>query len=107
MYTVTEIQIGKFDQNISNTMIYTEDGGETWHLPENKLDEYRECVTHIRGNTFIAVGPTGIDISKDNGKNWMIENRRVKNLTAIAFPKNSRVGFAVGKSGNIFKVINN
>ena len=95
------------DQNISNTMIYTEDGGETWHLPENKLDEYHECVTHIRGNTFIAVGPTGIDISKDNGKNWMIENRRIKNLTAIAFPKNSRVGFAVGKSGNIFKVINN
>ena len=95
------------DQNISNTMIYTKDGGETWHLPENKLDEYRECVTHIKGNTFIAVGPSGIDISKDNGRNWMIENRKIKNLTAIAFPKNSRVGFAVGKGGNIFKVINN
>jgi len=37
----------------------------------------------------------------------MIENRKIKNLTAIAFPKNSRVGFAVGKGGNIFKVINN
>lgn len=95
------------DQNIPNTMIYTEDGGRTWHLPENKLDEYRECVTHIRGNTFIAVGPSGIDISKDNGKNWMIENRKIKNLTTIAFSRNSRIGFAAGKSGNIFKVIKN
>ena len=94
-------------QNILNTMVFTEDGGRTWHLPENKVDEYRECVTHFNGDIFIAVGPSGIDISKDNGKNWMIENRKIKNLTAIAFAKNSNVGFAVGKNGNIYKVFNN
>jgi len=93
-------------QNILNTMVFTEDGGRTWHLPENKVDEYRECVTHFNGDIFIAVGPSGIDISKDNGKNWMIENRKIKNLTAIAFAKNSNVGFAVGKNGNIYKVFN-
>ena len=95
------------DQNISNTMIYTEDGGINWYLPDNKIDEYRECVNHFRGNIFITVGPSGIDVSKDNGRNWMIENRKINNLTAIAFAKNSNTGFAVGKSGNIFKVIRN
>jgi photosystem II stability/assembly factor-like uncharacterized protein len=95
------------NQNISNTMIYTEDGGSTWYLPENKIDEYRECVTYLYGNIFIAVGPSGIDISHDNGKNWSIENRKINNLTAIAFSKNSRTGFAVGKKGAIFKVVNN
>ena len=92
------------NQNIKNTMVYTENGGKTWHLPEKKINEYRECVVHYNENIFIAVGPSGIDISKDNGKNWIKENRRVKDLTAIAFAKNSRTGFAVGKNGKIYKL---
>ena len=92
------------NQEILNTMVFTEDGGRTWYLPENKVHEYRECVTHFKGDIFIAVGPSGIDISKDNGKNWVIENRSIKNLTAIAFAKNSRRGYAIGKNGSIFKV---
>ena len=55
----------------------------------------------FRGNIFITVGPSGVDVSKDNGRNWMIENRKINNLTAIAFAKNSNTGFAVGKSGNV------
>lgn len=91
-------------QNIKNTMVFTENGGMTWHLPETQTNEYRECVAHYRGNIFIAVGPSGIDISKDNGKNWIKETREVKDLTAIAFAKNSRIGFAVGKNGKIYKI---
>ena len=85
-------------------MVFTENGGMAWHLPETQTNEYRECVTHYRGNIFIAVGPSGIDISKDNGKNWIKETREVKDLTAIAFAKNSRIGFAVGKNGKIYKI---
>ena len=92
------------EQNIKNTMVFTENGGMTWHLPETQTNEYRECVAHYRGNIFIAVGPSGIDISKDNGKNWIKETREVKDLTAIAFAKNSRIGFAVGKNGKIYKI---
>jgi len=92
------------NQKILNTMVFTEDGGRTWYLPENKVHEYRECVTHFKGDIFVAVGPSGIDISKDNGKNWVIENRRIKNLTAIAFARNSGTGYAIGKNGSIFKV---
>lgn len=92
------------DQNIKNTMVFTENGGMTWHLPETQTNEYRECVAHYRGNIFIAVGPSGIDISKDNGKNWIKKTREVKDLTAIAFAKNSRIGFTVGKNGKIYKI---
>ena len=93
------------DQNIKNTMVFTENGGITWHLPENQTNEYRECVAHYRGNIFIAVGPSGMDITKDNGKNWTSENREVKDLSAIAFAKTSGAGFAVGKNGKIYKLI--
>jgi|TARA_B110000438_G_scaffold232953_1_gene228852 photosystem II stability/assembly factor-like uncharacterized protein len=93
------------DQNIKNTMVFTENGGITWHLPENQINEYRECVAHYRGNIFIAVGPSGMDITKDNGKNWTSENREVKDLSAIAFAKTSGAGFAVGKNGKIYKLI--
>ena len=92
------------DQNIKNTMVFTQDGGMTWHLPETQTNEYRECVAHYSGDTFIAVGPSGIDITKDNGKNWMKENQKIKNLTAIAFAKNTKEGFAVGKNGSIYKI---
>ena len=92
------------DQNIKDTMVFTEDGGITWHLPETQTNEYRECVAHYRGNIFIAIGPSGLDITKDNGKNWTKVNQKVKNLTALAFAKNSSIGFAVGKNGAIYRL---
>jgi len=92
------------DQYIENTMSYTEDGGLTWHLPENQTNQYRECVAYYRGNIFIAVGPSGFDITKDNGKNWESENREIRDLTAIAFAKGSSTGFSVGKEGKIYKI---
>jgi len=92
------------DQYIKNTMSYTEDGGLTWHLPKNQTNQYRECVAYYRGNIFIAVGPSGFDITKDNGKNWASENREIRDLTAIAFAKGSSTGFSVGKEGKIYKI---
>ena len=92
------------DQFIQNTMVYTWDGGLTWHLPETQTHQYRECVVHYRGSIFFAVGPSGIDRTKDNGKNWMSENQDVKDLTSMAFAKGSPTGFIVGKGGQIFKI---
>ncbi|MGY8780339.1 MAG: WD40/YVTN/BNR-like repeat-containing protein [Fidelibacterota bacterium] len=92
------------NQTIKNTMAFTSDGGATWHLPEKQTNQYRECVAHYRGNVFFAVGPSGFDISIDNGKNWDPEYWEVKGLTAVAFAKGSRIGFSVGKSGQIYKI---
>ena len=84
------------NQAIQNTMAHTQDGGITWHLPEKQTHQYRECVAHYRGNTFFAVGPSGFDRTTDNGKNWAPDYWEVKDLTALAFAKGSRGGFAVG-----------
>jgi photosystem II stability/assembly factor-like uncharacterized protein len=90
------------NQTVENTMAYTLDGGLNWHLPDTQTNQYRECVTHYKKDTFLAIGPTGIDMSTDNGKNWFTINQQVKGLSAIAFGKRSRTGFAVGKSGQIY-----
>ena len=92
------------NQAIQNTMAHTQDGGTTWHLPEKQTHQYRECVAHYRGNTFFAVGPSGFDRTTDNGKNWAPHYWEVKDLTALAFAKGSRGGFAVGKGGQIYKI---
>jgi photosystem II stability/assembly factor-like uncharacterized protein len=92
------------NQSIKNTMAYTNDGGATWHLPEKQTHQYRECVAHYRGNIFFAVGPSGFDMTTDNGKNWHPHYWEVNNLTAVAFAKSSNVGFAVGKGGQIYKI---
>ena len=92
------------NQAIQNTMAHTQDGGITWHLPEKQTHQYRECVAHYRGNTFFAVGPSGFDRTTDNGKNWAPDYWEVKDLTALAFAKGSRGGFAVGKEGQIYKI---
>ena len=92
------------NQSIKNTMAYTNDGGATWHLPEKQTHQYRECVAHYRGNIFFAVGPSGFDLTTDNGKNWHPHYWEVNNLTAVAFAKSSNVGFAVGKGGQIYKI---
>ena len=49
---------------------YSENGGKTWKFPQKPTGGYRECVAHIEKNMWIAVGPSGIDISHDGGKNW-------------------------------------
>mgnify|MGYP003388215352 FL=1 len=92
------------NQSIKNTMAYTNDGGATWQLPEKQTHQYRECVAHYRGNIFFAVGPSGFDMTTDNGKNWHPHYWEVNNLTAVAFAKRSNVGFAVGKGGQIYKI---
>ncbi len=92
------------NQTIQNTMAHTQDGGITWHLPEKQTHQYRECVAHYRGDTFFAVGPSGFDRTTDNGKNWAPHYWEVKDLTALAFAKGSRGGFAVGKGGQIYKI---
>lgn len=48
---------------------FTIDGGKTWTASEISPNGYRSCVT---GNSKIlfSCGTTGIDYSKDGGKNW-------------------------------------
>jgi hypothetical protein len=49
---------------------FTTDGGKTWTASETFPNGYRSCVTGNKKILF-SCGTTGIDYSKDGGKNWM------------------------------------
>ncbi len=60
----------KNDTVSSRHVYFTPDGGKTWHFPTTPTRGYRECVKYISEDTVIAVGPSGVDISIDGGRNW-------------------------------------
>jgi photosystem II stability/assembly factor-like uncharacterized protein len=48
----------------------TRDGGRTWTTAKAAPGEYRSGAAWLRGDTALAVGPTGSDISRDGGRTW-------------------------------------
>jgi photosystem II stability/assembly factor-like uncharacterized protein len=46
------------------------DGGASWQLLPGAPAEYRSGATWVNGNTAIAVGPSGSDVSTDKGTTW-------------------------------------
>lgn len=58
---------------------YTNNKGKDWYAPQTPTRGYRECLASVSTDTvskdsnawaIFAIGPTGIDISTDNGHNW-------------------------------------
>ena len=56
--------------NSPDNFARTSDGGLTWSLLPGGPPEYRSGVTWLNGNTAIAVGLTGSDVSTDFGTTW-------------------------------------
>lgn len=50
--------------------LLSSDNGVTWNKPETPIRGYRECVEFINKNTVLATGPTGTDMSADDGQSW-------------------------------------
>ena len=53
-----------------NHVLFTKDAGKTWTQPITPTRGYRECVEYISKEVLIATGPTGTDISLNEGKDW-------------------------------------
>jgi photosystem II stability/assembly factor-like uncharacterized protein len=58
---------------------YSNNKGKDWHAPQTTTRGYRECLVRVidepyakksMTSTTFAVGPSGIDISHDDGVNW-------------------------------------
>ena len=60
----------KQDTLTRNNVFLTTNRGKTWIAPATPTRGYRECVAYLSGDTAIAVGPTGMDISEDGGMHW-------------------------------------
>ena len=81
----------------------TSDGGATWTLSRG-LSGYRSVVAHVPGtaSTWIAIGPSGSDVSTDDGRSWSaIEG---PGFDTVSFAPGSAVGWAAGARGRIARV---
>jgi len=86
----------------SGSAAYTTDSGKTW-LPAIQLPHgYRSAVTYDdKSALWITVGPNGVDLSADDGKNWrpMPGKPETNNdWNAISLP------FVVGSRGRIGRI---
>jgi photosystem II stability/assembly factor-like uncharacterized protein len=74
------------------------DHGATWKLAALSPEGFRSAVEVVDGTKWIAVGPTGEDISTDQGVHW--KHSASLNLNAI-FVLDDRAIFAVGPNGTV------
>jgi photosystem II stability/assembly factor-like uncharacterized protein len=77
---------------------YSLDRGATWKLADHAPEGFRSAVDVVDDRTWVAVGPTGEDISTDNGAHW--KHSASRNLNAI-FVLDDRTIPAVGTNGTV------
>ena len=77
---------------------YSEDRGKTWRLSARQPRGYRSAVASLRGVLFVAVGPTGADVSFDGGVNWKFST--ALNLNALCVLHSFGI-WAVGPKGTV------
>ncbi|MEP2669200.1 MAG: YCF48-related protein [Cyclobacteriaceae bacterium] len=54
----------------TNHNLYSDDRGATWNTPSQPSRGYRECVEFISQKILLTTGPTGTDISYNQGASW-------------------------------------
>lgn len=81
----------------------TSDGGRTWSLSKG-LSGYRSAVAFAprSKSSWIAVGPKGADVSDDDGRTWRPLSGA--GFHAFSFSPGSRVGWAAGDRGSIWRL---
>ena len=80
------------------TAAVTRDGGKTWSRLDKALP-YRSCVAWAK-DRWVVVGPSGSDVSLDDGATWKVLDHR--NYNTVAFTSTGE-GWAVGPKGRIAK----
>jgi photosystem II stability/assembly factor-like uncharacterized protein len=83
----------------AGTAAWTADGGKTWK--ESQTSGYRSAVAWFApSKMWIAVGPSGSDVSMDGGKTW----RNFDGAAYFALSFSGSSGWAVGPKGAIAKL---
>ena len=89
----------------SDNAAVTNDGGATWALVRG-LTGFRSAVAYVPGArtpTLVAVGPSGADVSYDDGLTWSPVEGSGGGLHAFSIAPRGAVGWAVGEGGRVVK----
>jgi len=79
------------------------DMGKSWQLAVRPPGGFRSGVAHLYDGHWVAVGPTGEDITSDNGAHWRHTDSLKINAVAIL---DANRGWAVGDKGTIARLVN-
>jgi photosystem II stability/assembly factor-like uncharacterized protein len=91
------------EKEAADNAAVTADGGVTWTAITG-LGGFRSVVAHVPGSraSWIAVGPSGADLSDDDGRTWRpIEGA---GYHAFSFARDGKTGWGVGERGAIGKL---
>ena len=91
------------ERSAENVAAFSSDGGVTWKAIRG-LGGFRSAVAPVPGTprSWVAVGPTGADLSPDNGQSWVpIQG---EGYHAFAFAPRGHSGWGVGEGGRIAKL---
>jgi photosystem II stability/assembly factor-like uncharacterized protein len=75
----------------------------TFTLPETAPHGYRSCVIYLEDNVLVACGTSGVDVSKDAGKNWKLISK--EGFHVVQKAKKGNAVFLAGSNGRIAKLI--
>lgn len=87
----------------TNHHFYSIDGGKNWMIPVSTIRGYRECVETISKNVLIAVGPSGVDATNNNGASWKGVSDE-KGLHVLRRARKGSLMIAAGGKGQVFIV---
>jgi photosystem II stability/assembly factor-like uncharacterized protein len=96
----------KEDLALDNVAV-TDDGGKTWKLAPG-VGGFRSVVTYfpaVKGPSILALGPSGADISNDDGRTWTPSPTPARGLHTFSFARGSSTGFAAGGRGQVAKFV--
>ncbi|MDB5021566.1 MAG: oxidoreductase [Pedobacter sp.] len=85
-----------------NNVLITSNGGRSWTKPTMPVFGYRSSVAYISDATAVAVGSSGVDVSRDRGLTW--QHLSDLNFNAVKKAKQGNLVLVVGVKGDIFKL---
>jgi len=99
----------KNENAAQDNIAITDDGGKTWSLVrEHGLSGYRSAVKYLpnRDGLLVAVGPTGADLSRDDGKTWtpLAYPASVTGFDALSFAPGLSTAWATGNKGGVARL---
>ena len=91
------------EQDAIDNAAITADAGRTWTLVKG-LGGFRSAVAWLPANakTIIAVGPSGIDVSRDDGRTWTAGG--TDGFDAIGVAANGTAAYVSGSRGRIARL---
>ncbi|RZK76791.1 MAG: oxidoreductase [Pedobacter sp.] len=91
------------DNENTNNVWFTSNGGKNWVKPLKPVDGYRSGVMYVNRQVLLATGSSGTDLTTDGGVSWY--NISKLNLNVIQKSKSGKLILAAGNKGQIYKVV--